>query len=78
MLRLGWNEHHRAGTDRLDSFRCFDRPLPFDDEVKVLAHLVVVVRRRDVRLVAHHAGEHVVHLRQLLVDEEGPLTAGYD
>jgi hypothetical protein len=78
MPGLGRNEDHAAGTDRLDAFRCFDRALAFHDEVEVLADFVEVVRRGDTWLVPHDAREHVVDLRQFLVDEERALASRDD
>src|SRR6185312_439406 len=71
------NKDHRAGSDRGDAFGSLDGSVTFHDEVEMLAVLMKVVGRRCAVFVAHDAGEHVVDLRELLIDEESAFAAGY-
>src|SRR5689334_14916543 len=70
MFLLRRDEDHRTRTNRRHAFRRLDLRVAFDDEVKMLADLMVVERRRRPLGVRHHAGEHVVDVREFLVDEE--------
>ena len=77
VLRLGRYEDQVARAHRAHTFGRFDGPFAFHNEVEVLADLVIVIWRRRVGRVMHDAGEHVVDVCQLLVDEEGAHTAGH-
>ena len=77
VLGLGRYEHHIAGADRPHALFGLDRALAFHDEVKVLTNLVVVVRRRTVRSVVHHARQHIVDVGEFLIDEEGAYPSGH-
>ena len=57
-----------------NAFFSFNGPLAFHDEVKVLADFVIVVRGRAVGFVHHHPRQHVVHVSEFLVNEEGALA----
>src|SRR6185369_14131653 len=70
MTLLGRNEDHHARTDRLNALRRLDLRMAFDDEVEVLADLVVMQWRCGALRVRHHAGQHVVDLGEFLVHKE--------
>jgi hypothetical protein len=76
MLGFSRNEDHIARPNGAHAFFGFHRPVAFHDEVKVLANLVIMIRRRAVCLVLHHSRQHVVDVCQFLIHEKGALAAG--
>src|SRR5579872_3601799 len=77
MLFLRWDEHHIPRSHIADAILRFHSALPFHDEIEMLAVLVEVVRGRRALVVVHHTGQHVIDLRQLLVDEKSSLAPWY-
>ena len=71
-------EHEIARSDRAHALFRFHRRLAVDDEIEMLAIGVIVIRRRRARFVVHHARQHIVDVREFLIDEKGAFAPRHD